>query len=117
MKLVVTGKNHLNTLLPLVGAYHRLEGLSLSDAHRKQALASTTGPETKPGKGTVDRTGRRTNRLGIGSQALEAVKAEAGVLNLKALHPEVARDNHRALYSRHGFTTRNHYHLMACKLA
>lgn len=149
MKLVTASEDHLDTLLRLVAAYHHFEGLTLSDAHRKQALDSLLNPKLNLGRvWLIEQDGKTTGYIalcfgysiefggrdafideffivesmrgqGIGSRVLESVKAEARALDIRALHLEVARDNHRAAktYSRHGFTARDRYHLMTCRLA
>ena len=55
---------------------------------------------------------------GLGSRALERVKAEARALGIAALHLEVARDNARArrLYEQWGFGAREQFTLMSCSL-
>lgn len=56
---------------------------------------------------------------GIGSAALGLVRVEAAARGIVALHLEVARDNDRArrLYQKWGFTSRETFHLMSCRLA
>ncbi len=55
---------------------------------------------------------------GIGSRVIQCIQTEARRLGVKALHLEVARSNTRAIetYSRRGFTSRDRYHLITCKL-
>ena len=55
---------------------------------------------------------------GIGGAVLDFIKREATKLGVIALHLEVAGTNNEAhrLYSRHGFQSRQRYHLMSCPL-
>lgn len=55
---------------------------------------------------------------GLGREALEAVKGEVALLGVRAMHLEVARTNLAAkqFYSKAGFESREHFHLMSCKL-
>jgi len=55
---------------------------------------------------------------GLGGRVLEAVKTEVAQLGVRAMHLEVARTNLSAkkFYSKAGFRSREHFHLMSCRL-
>jgi GNAT superfamily N-acetyltransferase len=55
---------------------------------------------------------------GLGSRVLAAIRQTATELGIVALHLEVARSNSKArrFYETLGFTARDRYHLMSCRL-
>ena len=55
---------------------------------------------------------------GIGTEVLTAIKSKLVTLGVTALHLEVAKSNQRAkhLYSKIGFSSRDCFHLMSCKI-
>jgi len=148
MELTTANHNDLDTLIPLVCAYHEFEALNTPTHQLPSILSPLLAPESNVGRVwliwqdshavgyialcfgySIEFGGRDAfideffiteaiRGKGIGSAVLEAVKAEARQLDVKALHLEVAGDNIRArnTYSRHGFTARDRYNLMTCQL-
>jgi len=55
---------------------------------------------------------------GLGSRVLAAIRQTATELGIVALHLEVARSNSKArrFYETLGFTARDRYHLMSCRI-
>lgn len=137
----------LELLLPMVAAYHAFEGLDTSPEHRAQAVARLLGNAHLGRVYLVADAGQHVGYIalcfgysiefggldafvdefflmpsargrGIGGQVLDAVKNEARLAGVTALHLEVAHDNAPAkrVYVRHGFEPRDKYSMMSCPL-
>jgi GNAT superfamily N-acetyltransferase len=141
--LVAATPGDLATLTPLVRAYHAFEGIELDAAVREAGVARLLAtPEL--GRAWLVRVGRENvgycavcrgfslefggfdafvdelfllpawRGRGIGGQVLAALPEACRDLELRALHLEVARDNHaaRRLYAAAGFRARERFVLM-----
>ncbi len=134
----------IDPVLPLVAAYHQFESLQTSSAHREFAVKKLL-TDPKLGTiwliynndhlagymivcysysiefGGLDAFIDEFYLLpeqrgqGIGNQALKQIKVHSQKAGVKALHLEVAKDNHRAreFYSGIGFEMRDKYSLMS----
>lgn len=121
--LEIADESHLDTLLPLVRAYHRFENVIMTDAERAVAVAPLLQAESPLGRVwlvrwcgdvagygalcfgySIEFGGRdafvdelyiaeHARGRGLGSQVLELLKVEAARLGIMALHLEVARSN------------------------
>ena len=133
----------LDRLLDLIRAYHDFEGIAHSRGRMSDAIRPLLG-NSELGRiwlitlddqiigytalcfgYSIEFAGRdafvdelfvvsEQRGRGIGRQVLELIRTEARQLDVKALHLEVARDNHQAqrLYRAVGFTARDKYLLM-----
>jgi ribosomal protein S18 acetylase RimI-like enzyme len=116
----------VETLLPLVRAYHEFEQVSMSDRRRRAAIAPLLEPESNLGAVyliedartcvgyvalcfgySIEFAGRdafidelfvvaAARGRGIGTRVLSLIGEEAVTHGVAALHLEVARDNERA---------------------
>jgi GNAT superfamily N-acetyltransferase len=148
MKIRIATHDDSDILLPLVRAYHEFEGIKSTNADRAEAVAPLLPEGTAVGRVwliemmgeaigyialcfgySIEFGGRdafvdefyiveEARGRGIGSAVLEAVKLEAVSFGVRALHLEVARENHGAkrLYSSAGFASRERFHLITCRL-
>jgi ribosomal protein S18 acetylase RimI-like enzyme len=146
-EITLASIRHIDDLLPLVKAYHEFEGVEQDDETRRNSIASLLlAPDLGPvwliyEDGTlagyiavcysysIEFGGRdgfidefylieNFRGRGIGRAVLQKVLAELKANDVRALHLEVSRDNHRAikLYEAEGFQMRDKYHLMSCPL-
>lgn len=142
--LHLAGPTDIDRLLPMVAAFHAFEGIEATEAHRRAALLPLLegsphgaiwfiGPRLSPVgyvvvtfgwsvefgglDGFIDELFIRAavRGRGMGSEALRALVATLAESGLRALHLEVAADNHtaRRFYGRLGFEARDRYHLMS----
>lgn len=142
----VTEKD-IDVLLPLVRAFHQHEGLEMSDEERVSTLRRLIGDDTwgrlwlifdgsepagyiaicigysiefRGNDAFVDEFYIRpeSRGRGLGTSALELIRAEAKMMGVRALHLEVARTNAgaRKLYSKVQFEARDNYMLMTSLL-
>ncbi len=137
----------LPQLLPLVCAYHEFEDIGHPDADTESTLRPLVG-ESALGRiwlvclasqpigyvalcfgYSIEFAGRDAfvdemfivpeyRGRGFGREVLALVRHQAAALGIRALHLEVAGDNHRAqsLYQRAGFAPRRRYFLMSARL-
>ncbi len=147
ISLIPAEKVDLSRVLQYVRAYHEFEGVRMSDEQRTAAVNELVG-SSELGRiflievdGTtigyiavcfgfsIEFAGRDAfidemfivpeyRGRGYGREVLERVKEELQSNNVKALHLEVARDNHKAqgLYRGVGFEDREKYFLMSAPL-
>ncbi|MEQ9561072.1 MAG: GNAT family N-acetyltransferase [Woeseiaceae bacterium] len=138
---------HIDDLLPLVKAYHEFEGVDQDEESRRNSIANLLlAPDLGPvwlifeesllagyiaicygysiefgGRdGFIDEFYLLENfrGRGIGKTVLQKVLARLKADDIRALHLEVSRSNHKAikLYEAEGFQIRDKYHLMSCAL-
>jgi ribosomal protein S18 acetylase RimI-like enzyme len=148
LKLRAANETEFDVLLPLVRQYHEFEGIMLSDEARCGAISQLLENESY-GKiwlicaqnevvgyialcfgFSIEFCGRDAfvdeffilepfRGRGMGKTALEKIKSEAQAMDIKALHLEVSRSNHRAkaLYASLNFASRERYNLMSCEFS
>lgn len=135
-------------LMPFMRAYHEFDGITATDPERLEAVRPLLEEGTFGRIWFIETTSRVVGYIalcfgysiefggrdafvdelfieeasrgqGLGRMALEAVKEEARLLGVKALHLEVAHTNTVAkrFYSGVGFVARERFHLMSCSLA
>jgi len=143
-RLKPAGIDELPALLPLVRAYHDFEHVALSDADRTAVLRpllldpglgqvwlieldeAAVGYIALCLGYSIEFRGRDAfldeffiqppwRGQGIGSAVLREVIAWAAGEGIRAVHLEVARDNHhaRATYEKLGFVSRPQFHMMS----
>lgn len=147
VELELATNEHFNLILPLVSAYHEFEGLDTTDAARESSVQTLLSNRALGGIWLVYSSGEPAGYIalcvgysiefgghdafvdeffirpefrgkGLGTEALELIKAEATNIGIKALHLEVAKKNAKAkrLYSRSQFQAREKYVLMSIEL-
>ncbi|ESA38389.1 acetyltransferase [Leptolyngbya sp. Heron Island J] len=139
--------DNLPQVLPLVQAYHLFENIQMTDESRNQAVGRLLSDSSLGGiwlivvdtaiSGYIALTFGYSIEFGgkdafidefyirpefrgqgLGKHTLSQIQQEAKLLNIRALHLEVARLNTRAqkLYAQTNFQTRNKYMLMSARL-
>jgi ribosomal protein S18 acetylase RimI-like enzyme len=147
IQITLASVRHIDDLLPLVKAYHEFEGVDQDDETRRNSMANLLlAPDLGSvwlilEKGSIAgyiavcfgysiEFGGRDGFIdefyllenfrgrGIGKTVLQMVLAKLKANDIRALHLEVSRANHRAvkLYEAEGFRLRDKYHLMSCAL-
>jgi ribosomal protein S18 acetylase RimI-like enzyme len=147
MNIRIATVDDAGILMPFVRAYHEFEGIQSTEPERARSVAPLLSDngigriwiilERGQAVGyialcfgySIEFGGRdafldeffvipSARSRGLGSMALEAVKAEMTRLGVRAMHLEVARNNLGAkeFYSRAGFESREQFHLMSCRL-
>ena len=137
----------LEILVPLVQAFHEFEELRISDEQRENSLITLLENIELGGIWLIYRDCQAVGYIalctgysieffgkdafidefyikpefqgkGLGKQTLEFIKIAAKVLDVRAIHLEVARTNTNArrLYSQFNFEVREKYVLMSVKL-
>lgn len=119
-------EHDLDTLVPMVKAYHEFEGIGLRQAEREASVRMLITDKNKGGVWLINNTEElcgyialcygysiefggldafvdefyilpEFRGMGIGRQVLGLIKAEAKKDSIRALHLEVAKDNNRAV--------------------
>lgn len=147
VQIRLSSEQDVPLILPLVRAYHAFEHLESTASGREFAVRKLVGDRALGGIWLVFERQTPAGYIalcrgysiefggcdafvdefylepafrgkGIGAQVLELIKDEASVLEIRALHLEVARDNRsaRRLYTRAGFAPREQYLLMSMAL-
>ncbi|NER78181.1 MAG: GNAT family N-acetyltransferase [Leptolyngbya sp. SIO1D8] len=147
INLQLASPDDTELILPLVGAYHEFEHLESTEVERESVIRKLLQNPEFGGIWLIYSCDELTGYIaicrgyslefggfdafideffikekfrgkGIGTKVLEIIKLEAKKLEIKALHLEVARDNHSAqkLYRKVGFEARDKYMLMSLEL-
>lgn len=138
------GPADLTLLLPLIEAYHEFESIASTEAQRSEAVEPLLRDAALGSIWLIEKSGAPVGYIalcygysiefggrdafidefyilpgergqGIGTEVVDAVKAEAAAEGVLALHLEVDRNNDgaRRLYERMGFRSRTQFHLMS----
>jgi len=145
--LQLATENNFAVVMPLICSYHEIEEIKLSEIQREKSVRKLLSDNSLGGIWLVYAdtelvgyialcTGfsiefagldafvdefyidAKFRNQGIGAKVLELIKVQAGSMNIRAIHLEVARENitAKSLYSKADFKAREKYVLMSFEL-